>query len=82
MKIELTHAHVIDPANAIDEICNLYILDKKIAAVGTAPSQIEFKFAKGQKLLSVLVSRLSFSTRKCGESTEYEEYTCKRRKRI
>jgi dihydroorotase len=37
MKIELTHAHVIDPANAIDEICNLYILDKKIAAVGTAP---------------------------------------------
>lgn len=37
MKIELKHAHVIDPANGIDRPCDVYICDKKIAAIDTAP---------------------------------------------
>ena len=34
MKIEICNAHVIDPANQIDGIQNVYIADKKIAAIG------------------------------------------------
>ncbi len=37
MKIEICNAHVIDPANQIDGIQNVYIADKKIAAIGSAP---------------------------------------------
>ena len=37
MKIEICNAHVIDPANRVDGVNNVYIADKKIAAVGAAP---------------------------------------------
>ncbi len=37
MKIEITHAHIVDPANNINQISNLYIHDQTIAAVGKAP---------------------------------------------
>lgn len=37
MKIAICNAHVIDPANHIDAISNVYVAEQKIVAVGSAP---------------------------------------------
>ena len=37
MKTEITNAHVIDPANNVDRVSNLYLHNKTIAAIDTAP---------------------------------------------
>jgi dihydroorotase len=38
MKLHIKHGHVIDPANGIDAIKDLFIADGKIAGVGEAPA--------------------------------------------
>lgn len=38
MKIEINSAHVVDPANQVNKVTNLYIDQQTIAAVGDAPS--------------------------------------------
>ncbi len=37
MKIEITNAHIVDPANQINQVINLYIHDHTVAAIGNAP---------------------------------------------
>ncbi|MDW3095724.1 MAG: dihydroorotase [Gammaproteobacteria bacterium] len=37
MKIEINNAHIVDPANAINKVANLYIHNKTIAAIGDKP---------------------------------------------
>ena len=37
MKIEINHAHIVDPLNNINKVANLYIQNKTIVAVGKAP---------------------------------------------
>ncbi|MGI9317861.1 MAG: dihydroorotase [bacterium] len=39
MKILISGAHIVDPANKIDQIADLYIVDSKIAAVGSPPGE-------------------------------------------
>jgi dihydroorotase len=38
MKIEINNAHIVDPANDVNKIANLYIHNKSIAAVGDKPT--------------------------------------------
>jgi dihydroorotase len=41
MKLHIKNGRVIDPANGIDAVQDLYIVDRKIAAVGSAPEGFE-----------------------------------------
>ena len=38
MKVEIKHAHIVDPANQLNKVANLYIDDSKIAAIEHAPA--------------------------------------------
>ena len=38
MKLHIKNGRVIDPANQVDQVQDLYIVDGKIAALGSAPA--------------------------------------------
>ena len=43
MTIQINNGRVIDPANKIDAVLDVYIADGRIAAIGSKPSGFEAK---------------------------------------
>ena len=63
MKTEITNAHVIDPANNVDRVSNLYLHENTIAAVDTAPDGWQADLSIDAKEHYVLPGLVDLATR-------------------
>jgi len=63
MRIRISNGHVIDPANNIDKVCNVFIEDGKISSVGKKPAKFTENLNINAKNLIVCPGIVDLSAR-------------------
>ena len=58
MTIQIKNGRVIDPANKIDAVLDVYVADGKIAAIGSKPSGFGNSIYKGFRIAAGMINFL------------------------
>lgn len=72
MNIEIKHGRVIDPANGIDAVQDIYIADGRIAAIGKAPAEFRAEYVIDATGLVVAPGLVDLSARLREPGYEYK----------